>query len=88
MQAVILAAGRGVRMNHLTANTPKPLLSVGKANLIEWKLSALPTEFDEIIIIVGYLGEQIRKHFGDQFGGKRVRYAEQKDLNGTGGALF
>ena len=88
MQAVILAAGRGVRMNHLTANTPKPLLSVGKANLIEWKLSALPTGFDEIIIIVGYLGEQIRKHFGDQFGGKRVRYAEQKDLNGTGGALF
>lgn len=88
MQAVILAAGRGTRMNHLTENTPKPMINIGKMNLIEWKIEALPEEVDEVILIVGYLGEQIKKHFGENFSGKKMTYIEQKELNGTGGALF
>lgn len=88
MQAVILAAGRGTRMNHLTKDTPKPMINVGKMNLIEWKIEALPKEIDEVILIIGYLGEQIRKHFDEKFGGKKITYVEQKELNGTGGALF
>ena len=88
MQAVILAAGRGTRMNHLTENTPKPMLNVGKMNLIEWKIEMLPEEISEVIIIIGYLGEQIREHFGDTFKGRKVIYIEQKELNGTGGAIF
>src|SRR3989344_5309327 len=88
MQAVILAAGRGTRMNHLTENTPKPMLNVGKMNLIEWKIDALPNEVDEVIVIVGYLGDQIKAHFGENFGDKKMIYTEQKELNGTGGALF
>ncbi len=88
IQAVILAAGRGVRMNHLTKNTPKPMISVGKMNLIEWKIEALPDEVSEVIIIVGYLGEQIKNHFGNKFSGKKITYIEQKELNGTGGAIF
>lgn len=88
MQAVILAAGRGTRMNHLTQNTPKPMINVGKMNLIEWKIEALPEDIEEVIIIIGYLGEQIKKHFGDNFAGKKIVYIEQKELNGTGGAVF
>lgn len=88
MQAVILAAGRGVRMNHLTKDTPKSMINIGKMNLIEWKIEALPKEIDEVILVVGYLGEQIKKYFGKKFGGKKISYVEQKELNGTGGALF
>lgn len=75
-------------MKHLTENTPKPMISVGKMNLIEWKIKALPPEIGEVIIVIGYLGEQIKKHFGSNFGGKKIIYVEQKELNGTGGALF
>lgn len=88
MKAVILAAGRGMRMNHLTEKTPKPMINIGKMNLIEWKIDALPPQIDEVILIIGYLGEQIKKHFGNVFDGKKITYIEQKDLNGTGGAVF
>jgi bifunctional UDP-N-acetylglucosamine pyrophosphorylase/glucosamine-1-phosphate N-acetyltransferase len=88
MQAVILAAGRGTRMNHLTKDMPKPMLNIGRMNLIEWKIEALPEEIDEVVLVIGYLGEQIKKHFGNNFAGKKIIYIEQKKLNGTGGALF
>ena len=88
MQAVILAAGRGTRMNHLTLNAPKPMLSIGKMNLLEWKIKALPKAVSEVILIIGYLGDHIKAYFGDNFEGRKIIYIEQKELNGTGGALF
>jgi bifunctional UDP-N-acetylglucosamine pyrophosphorylase/glucosamine-1-phosphate N-acetyltransferase len=88
MQAVILAAGRGKRMNHLTNETPKPMIKVAGKNLIEWKIERLPKEIDEVIIVIGYLGEQIKKYFGSNFAGKKITYVEQGDLSGTGSALF
>lgn len=83
MQLVILAAGRGKRMKDLTEKTPKPLLSVLGNNLIEHKLAILPPEISEVIIVVGYLGDKIREHFGDNFNGKKISYVEQKELMGT-----
>lgn len=83
MQLVILAAGRGKRMKALTENLPKPLLNVLGYNLIEHKLSILPKEIDEVIIVTGYLGEKIRGHFGPEFKGRKISYVEQKELNGT-----
>ena len=86
--AVILAAGRGKRMLQLTEVLPKPLVEVKGKNLIEWKLLALPKTITEIIFVVGYQGEQIRNYFGDTWEGRNIRYAEQKELNGTAGALW
>lgn len=83
MQAVILAAGRGKRMQALTDNMPKPLLTVFGNNLLEHKISVLPKEIDEVVIVVGYLGEKIKQHFGDEFNGRKISYVEQKDLMGT-----
>jgi NDP-sugar pyrophosphorylase family protein len=88
MQAVILAAGRGTRMVELTESVPKPMLDVGGKPLLEYKFEALPDEVDEVIIIVGYLGSVIQTHFGSGYAGKRILYVEQKDLNGTAGALW
>jgi NDP-sugar pyrophosphorylase family protein len=50
-------------------------------------INKLPKEIDEIILVVGYLGEQIRNHFGDEFEGRKIKYVKQKDLFGTGHAL-
>ena len=88
MQAVILAAGRGTRMTELTASVPKPMLEVDGKPLLEYKLEALPDEIDEVIIVIGYLGNVIREHFSGAYAGKRLVYVEQKELNGTGGALW
>lgn len=87
MQLVILAAGRGKRMRALTENLPKPLLTVLGNNLLERKISILPKEIDEVIIVIGYFGEKIKKHFGASFKGKRILYVEQEELLGTMPAL-
>ena|SRR3989338_4999165 len=87
MQCVILAAGLGTRMGDLTKEIPKPLLKVGEESILGHDLRALPPEIDEVIVVVGYLGEQIRQQFGASFAGKRITYAEQKELKGTAHAL-
>ncbi|NQV88217.1 MAG: NTP transferase domain-containing protein [Parcubacteria group bacterium] len=88
MQIVILAGGRGVRMGALTETTPKPMLMVAGKNLLQHKIDILPKEIDEVILVVGYLGEKIREFFGDNYNGKKIKYVVQKELFGTGDALW
>ena len=47
----------------------------------------MPNEVSEVIIVINYLGEQIKNYFGDSFGGRKIKYVFQKELNGTGGAI-
>jgi NDP-sugar pyrophosphorylase family protein len=87
MQAVILAAGRGVRMGDMTRNTPKPLLKINNQTLLEHNLSILPDEIDEVILVVGYLNEKIKEAVGEEYHGKKLKYIVQKELLGTAHAL-
>ncbi len=73
-------------MGELTNEVPKPMVRVLGKPLLEYHLEFLPDEIDEIIFIIGYLGEQIRDYFGDEWQGRRVRYVAQTELNGTAGA--
>ncbi|WP_290647886.1 N-acetylmuramate alpha-1-phosphate uridylyltransferase MurU [Aquisalimonas sp.] len=66
MRAMILAAGRGERMRPLTDRTPKPLLEVGGAPLIDWHLRRLAAAgVREVVINLAWRGEQIATHVGD-----------------------
>jgi NDP-sugar pyrophosphorylase family protein len=76
-------------MRPLTENTPKPLISVCGKPLLQHVVEALPPEIDELILVVGYLSEQIKEVCGILYLGKRVLYVEQKDFSGgTGDALL
>ena len=88
MQVVILAAGRGKRMKDLVKGIPKPMLKIKGKPILEHKINALPKEISEIVFVVGYYGEHIMNHFKRYFGGRKVTYVFQTNLNGTGGALF
>jgi bifunctional UDP-N-acetylglucosamine pyrophosphorylase/glucosamine-1-phosphate N-acetyltransferase len=87
MKAIILAAGLGTRMKDLTKNTPKPMLPIQGKPKLAYTLEILPEEIDEVIFVVGYLQEQIRDFFGEEYAGRRIKYVVQKDLNGTAGAV-
>lgn len=87
MKCVILAAGEGTRMRPLTLKRPKPLLQVGGKPLIEHIIDSLPKEINELIIVVGYKGEQIKEFLGEKFKGLNVKYVWQEGKLGTGHAL-
>ncbi|MBI5457513.1 nucleotidyltransferase family protein [Candidatus Kaiserbacteria bacterium] len=88
MQAVILAAGRGTRMEELTTAVPKPMLVVDSRTLLEHKLDALPEEIQEVVLIIGHLSDVIKKKYKGSYRGRALTYVEQGDLNGTAGALW
>ncbi len=88
MQCIILAAGKGTRLRPLTETTPKPLVEVNGKPLLDHIVAALPSAIDELIIVTGYLGEQIREHCGSEYSGRRVTYVEQVEQKGTGHALW
>ena len=87
MQAVILAAGLGMRLRPLTLKTPKPLLKVASKSILEHTMSMLPKEVDEVILVVGYLGHKIKKYFGEKYNGKSIKYVDQEKQLGTFHAL-
>lgn len=62
MKAVLLAAGRGSRLRHLTENIPKPLMSVGHQTCLDIVLEALSAVADEVIIVTGFLSHKIEQH--------------------------
>lgn len=66
MKAMILAAGRGERLRPLTDHTPKPLIEVGGKPLIAHHLERLAgAGFDQIVVNLAWLGEQIEQALGD-----------------------
>lgn len=74
-------------MRPLTLTTHKSMLKVAGRPILEHILDSLPEEIDEVILIIGYLGHQIKAHFGDNYGGRRIYYVEQKEKLGTAHAL-
>jgi len=88
MQCIILAAGKGTRLRPLTEYTPKPLIKVNGKALLDHIVEALPSAIDELIIVTGYLGEQVREHCGEEFHGRQVTYIHQEEQNGTAKALW
>lgn len=87
MQCVILAAGRGTRMKNLTEYMPKPMIEVFGKPLLGYKINMLPDHIDEIVLVVGHFGSQIKEYFGSEWNGRRIAYVHQETLNGTGGAI-
>lgn len=89
MQAVILAAGRGTRMGALTDDRPKPMIELLGKPLLEYKFDALPKDVDEIIIVIGYLGNVIQEKYGNSFNGRNIVYVVQENpTGGTAEALW
>lgn len=58
-RAIIMAAGLGNRLSPVTLTTPKPLIKVNGARMIDTAISALHKNgIFEIYVVVGYMKEQ------------------------------
>lgn len=85
-KAVILAAGRGVRMGQLTEELPKPMIAVRGKPVLQHIVEGLAENgVEQFLIVVGYRGDVIRDFFGDGSSrGVEVNYVTQEVQDGTG----
>lgn len=88
-KAVVLAAGKGVRLWPLTETRSKHMIPVAGRPVIEHVVSAVKSSgIRKLLLVTGYQEELIRKHMGD--GGKwgvKIQYAHQSDISGTASAV-
>ena len=87
--AVVLAAGRGVRLGVLTASTPKVLLPVNHRPLLDYHLEALASVgVRRVAVVVHYRAEQVEQHLeGGRPFGLEVTSLHQSQPLGTGDAV-
>ena len=73
--AIILAAGKGMRLGSLTETLPKCLVSVaGKPILVRMLENFQNAGIKEIAIVTGYQEGEIKKRIGSNFQGMRISY--------------
>jgi mannose-1-phosphate guanylyltransferase / phosphomannomutase len=89
MKAMVLAAGRGTRLQPLTDELPKPMIPIASRPLLEHVIRLLRTHgFDDLIINVSHLPDAITSHFGDGGAfGVSIGYSFEPEMLGTAGAL-
>lgn len=90
MKLLVLAAGKGTRLKPYTDKTNKCMIHIANKpllyhNLLQCKQACL--NLDEIVIVVGYLKEQIIQYFGNEFMGVPIIYVHQENLDGIAGAV-
>lgn len=84
IKALILAAGRGKRLEEHTEVFNKAMLKFGNKHLIEYSLdNALSIGVNEIIIVVGYKRGHIQALIGDSYKDVPVKYAVQTKQKGV-----
>ncbi len=89
LKAIVLAAGEGRRLRPLTQTRPKHMIEIGGRPLLEHHLSSLrDAGIREILLVVNYKADQIKRHFrdGSEFGIK-IEYVHQKEIRGTADAF-
>lgn len=87
MKALIIAAGKGSRLESLTKDEPKPLIQLLGLSLIERViLTAKQAGIYEFVIVVGYLGDKIKAELKDgERLGVKIDYIEYEEWeNGNG----
>jgi NDP-sugar pyrophosphorylase family protein len=89
MKAMILAAGVGSRLRPLTNETPKALIDVGGAPMIEHVIRRLTAAgVTEIVVNLFHLGDQIVDFLASKGNfGLRVEFSREVELLDTGGGL-
>jgi mannose-1-phosphate guanylyltransferase len=89
MQAIVLVGGEGTRLRPLTANVPKPALTLVDrpflAFMVEW-LAGHGVE--EIVLACGFLPDVLRAELGEtEHEGVRLTYVTEPEPRGTAGGL-
>lgn len=83
LKALVLAGGRGNRLNDLSKEQNKCMIRIRGQHLIEYNLdNALEVDVDEMVLVVGYKAETVMDLLGDNYRGKPIKYVIQSEQKG------
>ena len=86
MDALILAAGYGMRMDNLTKDIPKPLLKIKNKTLISYAIDLIKNmSFDKIYINTHYKHNMLERFISENYPDITISYEET--ILGTGGGI-
>ena len=90
MKTVIMAGGKGTRIAEVNSQVPKPMIPIDGKPVLEYQIETLKKQgYDDIVLIVGHLGQAIRDYFGDGAkAGVKITYIVEEEPLGTAGALY
>ena len=91
MNLVIPLAGFGTRLRPHTYTKPKPLINVAGKPVLGHILDRFVTDganIDNVVFVVGFLGDQIHDYVSHCYPDLRAHYVEQKELNGQAPAIL
>lgn len=90
MKAVIMAGGKGTRLQAVAKDIPKPMFPILNRPILEYQIESLKKSgIKDITFIVGYLGQVIQEYFQDGSAhGVKINYIEEQEPLGTAGALY
>jgi D-glycero-alpha-D-manno-heptose 1-phosphate guanylyltransferase len=87
-EAIVLAGGLGLRLKGLLPDIPKCMAPVQGRPFLTYVLDYLERQtIAKVILSVGYRKEQIISFFGNNYKTLEIRYSEENEPLGTGGAL-
>jgi len=85
---IIMAGGKGKRLDPFTKILPKPLISIDEKPVIEVIMDNFKKYgFNKFIIALNYKAEMIKMYFAENPNNYQIEYIQEKDFLGTIGAL-
>ncbi|MBN2323022.1 MAG: CBS domain-containing protein [Spirochaetes bacterium] len=85
---VIMAGGRGARLEPFTRILPKPLIPVGEKPIIEMIIDEFYKQgLNRYFLTINYKGEMIKSYFDNEPHEYELFYFKEKDFLGTAGGL-
>ena len=87
-EAIVLAGGKGTRLQSVVSNVPKPMAPIGEKPFLALLLQYLQSQgIEKVVLSVGYMYEIIQETFGNTFNGLAISYSIENEPLGTGGAI-
>lgn len=85
---VIMAGGKGTRLDPFTKILPKPLIPIGDKTIIENIMDRFYANgFSRFLLVVNYKKEMIKAYFGERTLPYSVSFVEEEEFYGTAGGL-
>lgn len=89
MEAIILAGGKGTRLQSQVSKVPKPMAPIQEHPFLEYLLAYwMDQGIDHVVLSIGHLAAKVSEHFGDSYRGCKISYSLETQPLGTGGGLL